>query len=220
MLSPTPTLDFPDIDFAYCSACGRMLTDPESVVEGMGPCCRRGKPYRPKYAIVVDTREQAPYFFDDIETVASRGSRPVEVELVVSGLKAGDYSIVGHEHEIAIERKSKEDLYGTLSGGRERFVRELERLREIGDIGFAAVVVECDLLSIRIPPERSSVPPQSIEGSILGLSMDFPSVQWVMCGSRRHAEKTVWWMLDRWYRRNVLRRGKGKVKGVRASDLF
>jgi len=45
--------------------------------------------------LVVDTREQRPWTFE---------SYPVEVVQV--GLKSGNYSIRGHEHWIAIERKS------------------------------------------------------------------------------------------------------------------
>jgi len=40
----------------------------------------------------------------------------------------GDYSIVGQEHRIAIERKSVEDFLGSITAGNARFRREHERM--------------------------------------------------------------------------------------------
>lgn len=52
------------------------------------------------------------------------------VEVVRQGLKTGDYSIQGHETEICFERKSVPDLVGTLIKGHERFLREMERMKD------------------------------------------------------------------------------------------
>ena len=68
---------------------------------------------KPEYIVAVDTREQKPYRFPHSE---------------VKTLATGDYSIVGLEDQVAIERKSKEDAYSSLGQGRDRFERELERL--------------------------------------------------------------------------------------------
>jgi len=64
-----------------------------------------------KYTIVVDTREQKPLW---------KGEKIVRKKLEV-----GDYSIKGYEKEVAIERKSLPDLFGTLGGGHKRFKAEL-----------------------------------------------------------------------------------------------
>ena len=69
--------------------------------------------------IVEDSREQTPLSFD--------GFRGIEV--VRYGLKTGDYSIQGYESAICFERKSVQDLVGTLIGGHERFLREMERMK-------------------------------------------------------------------------------------------
>ena len=69
--------------------------------------------------IIVDTREQDELPFDNIRNV----------EAVRQGLKTGDYSIVGHEDKICFERKSVPDLVGTLIGGHERFLREMDRMK-------------------------------------------------------------------------------------------
>ena len=64
--------------------------------------------------VLQDTREQLPYGMPDGWTV------------IKTALPTGDYSILGHEHCFAVERKSESDLLGCLFD--DRFTRELERL--------------------------------------------------------------------------------------------
>lgn len=66
--------------------------------------------------ILIDTREQTPLVFEHLQS--ERGT-----------LQSGDYSIVGLEHDFAVERKSIADLCQSVTRGRERFERELHRLR-------------------------------------------------------------------------------------------
>lgn len=73
-----------------------------------------------KLTIIEDTREQTPLDF-----TGYRG-----VESVRSGLKTGDYSVQDHEDEICFERKSVPDLVGTLISGHERFLREMDRMKD------------------------------------------------------------------------------------------
>ena len=73
-----------------------------------------------KLTIIEDTREQTPLDFS-----GHRG-----VEFVRSGLKTGDYSVQGYEDKICFERKSIPDLVGTLIGGHERFLREMDRMKD------------------------------------------------------------------------------------------
>ena len=75
--------------------------------------------------IIQDTREQRPLSFDGLHI---RGVPKLDV--VVHKLDVGDYSVQGLEDKVFIERKSAQDLYGTLFQGRERFERELERARD------------------------------------------------------------------------------------------
>lgn len=65
--------------------------------------------------IIIDSREQDPLAF----------SFPT----ITDGLSTGDYSIAGLEDDFAIERKSLPDLVGSLTTGRDRFNRELQRLQ-------------------------------------------------------------------------------------------
>lgn len=75
--------------------------------------------------IIIDTREQKPLVFEHLPS--ERGT-----------LQSGDYSIAGLEHDFAIERKSIADLCQSVIQGRERFERELHRLR---GFDFARVLI-------------------------------------------------------------------------------
>ena len=76
--------------------------------------------------IIEDTREQTPLT-----------EWPEGVAVENGTLHTGDYSVKGWENCFAIERKSLQDLAGTMLGGYEahsekpkkRFNRELERMR-------------------------------------------------------------------------------------------
>lgn len=72
-----------------------------------------------KITIISDTREQ-----DSLDFSGLRG-----VESVRKGLKTGDYSIQGFEDKLCFERKAVSDLVSTLIGGHERFLREMERMK-------------------------------------------------------------------------------------------
>lgn len=68
--------------------------------------------------LIVDTREQHPIW------------EIGEVPMVIKKLDEGDYTtekLLGIAH---IERKSGNDLYGSVIGGHERFRREIERAIE------------------------------------------------------------------------------------------
>lgn len=70
--------------------------------------------------IIEDSREQTPLDFKSCKGV----------DVVRQGLKTGDYSAQGYENQICFERKSVPDLVGTLIGGHERFLREMDRMKE------------------------------------------------------------------------------------------
>lgn len=90
------------------------------------------------FVIAVDTREQLPYFKDGVRI----GWERREVGVKVETLSTGDYSIVGHEDKIAVERKSLADFYGSITRGRERFEREVERL---ASIPYRVIVIEATM---------------------------------------------------------------------------
>ena len=104
---------------------------------------------------VIDTREQRPWDFEG-------------VEVVHKAMPAGDYSIETYETTFAIERKSIEDLVGSLIGKerRPRFEREMETLSKYAR---ALVVVEGHLDDVLGGFYRSGVKPQSVIASLASI---------------------------------------------------
>jgi ERCC4-type nuclease len=122
--------------------------------------------------------------------------RLIEVDTVSALLPAGDYSIEGCERLVAVERKSLEDLYASLSQHRERFEAEHERL---SDYDYAAVVVEATWRDVLLyPPERSRLLPKSVRGTILAWSRRY-GVHWHLVEDRRLAERTTFDILRGWW---------------------
>lgn len=106
-------------------------------------------PRHPRFSVVVDTREQRPYHFPMVPTERRT-------------LKVGDYSVVGMETEVAVERKSLSDFAATALRGAERFERELAVL---GGYWRAAVVIEAnpaDILDGKCRADIGAANPNSI----------------------------------------------------------
>lgn len=164
---------------------------------------RRGKtssrPLQCPFIIAVDSREQAPYSFHGIHADSNQSYRPLLIETSRVTLAQGDYSILDHSHAISIERKSKQDLFGTLSAGRDRFEAELQRLSE--QVIHSTVIVEAEWSEIlRDPPEFSKLHPKTVFRSVLAWQQRFPSVHWLMMPGRRLAELATFRVLDRCWR--------------------
>lgn len=148
--------------------------------------------------VVVDTREQQPFQFANLRADADRGGRPLRVLTVRSTLVQGDYSLLGFESRVALERKSLADLYSTLGQGRDRFVAELERL---ANYDVAGVVIEADWNQILTePPPFSKLKPKTVYRSILAWTQRYPRIHWWLMGSRRLAEVTAFRILERFHR--------------------
>lgn len=113
--------------------------------------------------IIIDTREQAPLVFRNL---------PSEL----GTLAVGDYSVKGLEHLIAVERKSLEDLLACVGRERERFERELSRMR---GYKYRHLVVEADsktLLSGRW--QRSKVTSAAACGSLAAWAARYGVAVW------------------------------------------
>lgn len=147
----------------------------------------------PPFTIVIDNREKAPFRFAGMRQRESKGGRVIIPRIESRALPTGDYSIDGFEQRIAVERKSKSDLYASISGERGRFEREFERLSEFD---FAACVIECDWANLRIEPVRTQVPFASVEGTIIAWAVRWPAINWMLCEDRRHAEWVTFRMLE------------------------
>lgn len=122
--------------------------------------------------ILIDTREQTPWSFDET------------IETTVCTLKTADYALADDD-SFGIERKSLDDFLGTISSGWPRFVRELNRMDE-ADWAAKVIIVEGDYSSCTfherdgelIPPEHRHwmLTPQFIEKRIAELTMRNVSV--------------------------------------------
>lgn len=139
----------------------------------------------PPLTIVCDTREQCPWSFEGYA-----------VEVIRAGLKSGDYSLAGFEDRIALERKSLADLVGSLSTGRERFEREMDRLSVLQ---FSAVLVEASPEDIARHNYRSAMNPASVMQSMFAWTVRY-RVPFLLCGTRRHAEYTAHGLLSKFAR--------------------
>jgi ERCC4-type nuclease len=101
---------------------------------------------------VIDTREQLP--LDLAPLAVERGT-----------LATGDYSVVGLESIVAVERKSLSDLLCCIGQERERFDREVMRLLAYP---CRAVVVETTWPELEAGDWRSKITAAAAVGSCIG----------------------------------------------------
>ncbi len=114
--------------------------------------------------LIVDTREQRPLVFRHLEAVPGT-------------LQSGDYSIAGLEDEFAVERKSIPDLVGSVTRDRDRFTRELHRLRGFRWKYLLAVGTEMELSRLAAQGRAN---PAQVKHSILAFSARYNlPVVWV-----------------------------------------
>ncbi len=152
--------------------------------------------------VICDTREQLGYTFEGFTCDKADGGGPLVVPVIRDTLASGDYALQGYAG-CAVERKSLQDLYGTIGQGRERFERELIRLAELK---FAAVVIEATWPEVCAePPPHTQLPPKVVFRSILAWAVRYPRVHWLPCGDRRLAEVTTFRLLERFVREELSR---------------
>lgn len=107
--------------------------------------------------VLVDTREQLPWVFDEMGIVCKKQK-----------LATGDYSLPGLEDQVCIERKSLDDWIGTVMKHTGRFYRELDRMRSFQ---FSCVIIESGVRRIDKKDYRSMASPASVLGFIAEISV-------------------------------------------------
>jgi ERCC4-type nuclease len=140
-----------------------------------------------KITVVVDTREQEAYSFSSERFVIERRALP-----------AGDYSVAGLEHDVAVERKTLQDFVHTVIRDRDRFRRELVKLAEYDR---ACIVVEAGLDDIVAGAYRSGAHPASVVGAALSIIVDH-GIPVFFCSNRQCACRFVEEYLPRYHRRS------------------
>ena len=104
-----------------------------------------------KFTIIQDTKEKKPWCFDLYSSCDA---------VLRQGLKTGDYSILGLEDVISIERKhSSGELYNNCFKYYARFKREMERMAEIE---YKYLICEFSKETLLEFPRNSGIPNKMI----------------------------------------------------------
>jgi ERCC4-type nuclease len=151
--------------------------------------------------IVTDTREQTPWTF----------SAACDVE--IRKLDYGDYSVAGYESRWAIERKSLADLVGSLTAGRDRFLRELARLRRYEQ---SAIIVEATVADVRAHDYRSRIPPATLMANVAMLRSRYCPVYFE--GTPALAALAAEDLMYRWLRDEQAMRGGASAVGAHSQQ--
>lgn len=128
--------------------------------------------------IIIDSREQTPWRFENLPS--ARGA-----------LSTGDYSILGLESLIALERKSLDDLLGCVGRERDRFRAELQRMKAYP---YRALVIEASAADLDRGEWRSKLQPAHVLGALSAWTMQFALPIWLggdHATSGRFAEKLL-----------------------------
>lgn len=123
--------------------------------------------------LIIDTREQLPFKFEGINAINEK-------------LEYGDYAI-SKSAKIAIERKNSNDFISTLSGGYERFLREINRAKL--DHACIVVVVEAPLNDIIYKKQRfGKSSGEFIAHKMRQIMRTCDNVQFLFCDNREDAK--------------------------------
>lgn len=129
--------------------------------------------------VIIDTREQWRLEFPNLRAT-------------VDTLDAGDYSVAGLTHLIAVERKSLDDLLACCGRQRDRFKRELQRLRAYR---FRLLVVEADAAALEAGDWRSQLQPAHVLGSLAAWTAQYELPVWLAsdhAGAGRFVERYLY----------------------------
>lgn len=144
------------------------------------------QPFNAPFVVAIDTREQTPFPMLGIATMRKT-------------LKTGDYSIIGLEDRVTVERKSYSDAWGSMSEGRARFERCVKRMAAMDR---AAIVIECSLSALACAPSYiQRVTPASVVGGLISWSAQY-AIPIFFCDTREYAERiTLRFLASYWKHR-------------------
>jgi ERCC4-type nuclease len=157
--------------------------------------------------VVIDRREQDPLPFSRLKT------RP-------GTLATGDYSILGTEELFAVERKTLPDLVACCAGERERFSRELHRLRGYRFKRLVVIGSEAEILAGQY---RSLVSPRAALATLYCFEVRF-DLPFVFCADALQAGRLIerwalWFARELYKNANGLLLGAGEIRNARSSKI-
>jgi ERCC4-type nuclease len=162
---------------------------------------RKGEP--DKVPLLIETvrkplwnHKRRDVLIDVKKRVSERKNKSIAIEQESFLVGMADYSIQGYEDEFQIERKSIPDLFGTLSGRREKFEAEVKRLHE--DCEFSTIMVEGDLGAI-LKYGETGLNAASVIGTIAAWKIRYPRVHWDLMQSRAAAERWAFRLMKKFY---------------------
>lgn len=147
----------------------------------------------PPYTVIKDTREQDGYTFEKFTGMYTSCNG-----MVIQKLETGDYSLVGLEDKLCIERKGKvAELAINLGKDKHRFLREIERMQLFP---FKFLILEFSLEDVMNFPDGSEIPEEKWSSMkisnkyILKMLVEFQmynGIHVLFCGNRKNAKLAV-----------------------------
>ena len=153
------------------------------------------------FVVVQDNSEQLPFTFQGI---VISGKQWI-VKRQRCELKTGDYSIAGLSHLYTVERKSPDDLVGSVCGGHNRLEREHERMQAMIEAGGHAALV-CEGNYAAMDEALRADGRWKAAETLLGTMASWPckfGVPWFFAGDRRRAEILTFRLLLKWWLENA-----------------
>lgn len=147
--------------------------------------------------IIADTREINVYHFNPRFAPHHLKEHYANVTVTRAKLDTGDYSLLGFESVIAVERKaSLTELVGNLSADRERFEKELQRAM---DLKYFYVVIEAPFHLLMAGQYRSMMDRHAAVQSIVAF-MERYCIPFIFAGNRIAGEYLTWSILHQFLR--------------------
>jgi ERCC4-type nuclease len=154
------------------------------------------------YTVLIDHRErEGGWRFQGLTGDAKEKYRPLIVPQKEVHLVTADYSIEGVP--VFVERKSHDDIIGSIGGGHGNFRKEHERMHEIVALGGACCVIiessyDAVMTELEDPLSMRRLEPAAVEGVLASWPVAC-KVPWFWAGTRRRAESLAMKFLRTWY---------------------
>ena len=165
----------------------------------------RDIPYTVPFVVLRDHRERSGgWRFEGLHAGSDKDYRPLTVQTRELYLPTGDYTaetLFGEQVPVIIERKSADDMLGSIIGGHTNLRKEHERMHALVEQAgyFCCLICEAALSDLITEMESPRWGRRASGELLLGCAASWPArygVPWYFCGTRSVAErlalKIVW----------------------------